>query len=116
MKVMDTSKTLQCDDAVKCVFNLNVLDINVYNSLKSLGKARADELADYLNKERSTVYRSLQKLTKCGMCIKKTEKIKKGGYYHIYMCSENKDIRINAERCLDEWYHSIKKTLSQISD
>ena len=77
---------LSCQDAVTCIFNLNKLDISVLNKLKELGPVRADEIALHLQRERSTVYRSLQKLKKCGICIKKTKTIEKGGYYHVYEC------------------------------
>ena len=113
---MKAQAGFQCDDAVKCVFNLNNLDIIVYKTLKKQGTARADELADLIHKERSTVYRSLQKLMKCGMCIKKTEYIKKGGYYHIYKCCNSNEIKKSAEKCLENWYNAVKQTLSKLSD
>ena len=73
-----------CDDIIRCVFDFNDLDLNVYKKLKEEGESRADDLSQKLKKERSTVYRSLQKLTSCGLCIKKTNKITTGGYYHTY--------------------------------
>ena len=98
------------------IFNLNELDIRVYKELKKKGNLLAKELAQHLGRERSTVYRSLQKLTKCGICIKKTNSMKKGGYYHSYSCSEIKNIKKSAEQCLEKWYHLVKNTLSQLND
>ena len=116
MKLQRNTINFKCDDAVKCIFNLNELDIRVYNELKKRGNMRANELAQYLNRERSTVYRSLQKLTKCGICIKKTKNLKKGGYYHRYSCSEIKNIQKSADQCLEKWYHLIKNKLSQLNE
>ncbi|MCJ2513661.1 MAG: ArsR family transcriptional regulator, partial [Candidatus Thermoplasmatota archaeon] len=79
MRFLDTSKNICCDDVIRCIFDFNKLDINVYKKLKEDGELKAQELAYKLKKERSTVYRSLQKLTKCGLCIKKTNKIDAGG-------------------------------------
>ena len=109
------SQPLTCEDAVTCIFNLNNLDILVLNKLRELGPVRTDEIALSLNKERSTVYRSLQKLKNCGICIKKTKTIPKGGYYHVYECCNMKNLKQEAERCLDEWYISLKKTLKNLS-
>jgi len=106
---------LTCEDAVTCIFNLNRLDISVLNKLRELGPIRADEIALNLNRERSTVYRSLQKLKKCGICIKKTKTLPHGGYYHVYELCNTTVLRHEAERCLDEWYYSLKKTLKQLS-
>jgi predicted transcriptional regulator len=113
MKVLTDTKNIQCDDAVKCLFNLNNLDIIIYKTLQKTGEIRADELASLINRERSTVYRSLQKLIKCRMCLKKTKHLQRGGYYHVYECSNNKNIKKHAKKCLDEWYLSLKKTIEK---
>ena len=75
MKIPQDGKLLDCEDAVRCIFNLKELDITILRELKKQKNIRADELACILHKERSTVYRSLQKLTRCGLCQKKTKTI-----------------------------------------
>ena len=102
---------MKCDVAIRCIFDMNQLDINVFKTLQEVGEARADEIADILNRERSTVYRSLQKLTACGICQKITKTIKKGGYYHIYQTQSPQSVRTQAEQCLDEWYKKMKQTI-----
>ena len=116
MKIPKKGNIGNCEDAVKCIFNLNELDIMIFKKLKKKGPIRADELAILLHKERSTVYRSLQKLTRCGICIKQTKNIKQGGYYHTYSVCENIKIKKTAEQCLDEWYQHIKKSLSELTN
>ena len=64
-----------------------------------------------MNKERSTVYRSLQKLTSSGLCMKKTKTIESGGYYHLYSCNDSAQVRKEIESCIDGWYKQMKKTL-----
>ena len=105
------SAGLKCEEAIRCVFDLNNLDIAVYKTLQRIGPSRADVIAQHLNKERSTVYRSLQKLTNCGLCIKQTQTIETGGYYHVYMVNQTKLIKNHLESCLDEWYHHMKHLL-----
>ena len=111
MRFLDTSKNICCDDVIRCIFDFNNLDINVYKKLKEDGELKAQELAYKLKKERSTVYRSLQKLTKCGLCIKKTNKIEAGGHYHTYECIDSKLVKIKIESCINDWYKSMKNTL-----
>lgn len=107
---------MKCDDAMKCVFNLNKLDLRVYKKLKEIGPARANELATKLNRERSTVYRSLQKLAKCGICKKITKNLEQGGYYHIYQCDSIERIQKQAKECLDSWYENVKETLESLNE
>ena len=114
MKIPSDDAILDCEDAVKCIFDLKELDIVILRELKKQGNIRADELATILRKERSTIYRSLQKLNRCGICEKKTKTIKHGGYYHIYSICENIRIREIAEQCLNEWYERVKKSLLEL--
>jgi len=111
MKFIKQSKNLSCGDVISCVFDLNDLDLKVYKKLREDGESRTDILAKKLKKERSTVYRSLQKLTTCGICIKKTKKIAKGGYYHTYSCIDAKIVQNKVESCIDDWYRSMKQII-----
>ena len=116
MEIKPIQTPMKCDDAIKCVFNLNKLDLRVYKKLQKLGPSRASDLADQLDRERSTVYRSLQKLAKCGICKKITKTLDQGGYYHVYQCSSIDNIQKKAQECLDSWYSDIKKTLNTLKE
>ena len=114
MKFIQPTQKICCNDVIQCVFNLNDLDITTYKKLKEVGESRADELAKKINKERSTVYRSLQKLTCSELCIKETKTIDSGGYYHTYKCNDNKKTKEKIEKCIDDWYIKMKETLKEI--
>ena len=111
MKFINTLGNICCDDVIRCIFDFNDLDLNVYKKLREVGESRADNLAKKLNKERSTVYRSLKKLTSCGLCIKKTNKIATGGYYHTYLSINAKLAKKKVEACIDDWYRNMKETI-----
>ena len=111
MKFINPSENMCCDDVLSCVFDFNGLDLDVYKKLREVGESRADDLAQKINKERSTVYRSLQKLTSCGLCIKKTNKIATGGYYHTYSRIDIKLAKKKVESCIDDWYRSMKEAI-----
>ena len=111
MKFNDNFETICCRDVLKYVFDLNSLDLEVYKKLKEEKESRADDLAKKIGKDRSYVYRSLQKLTNCNLCTKKTKKIETGGYYHLYVFNNAKEVRKEIETCIDDWYKHIKKIL-----
>lgn len=113
MRFIKSYNNLCCNDLLKCVFDLNNLDIDVYDKLKKFGEMRADELADKIKKDRSTVYRSLQKLICFNLCIKETRNIKKGGYYHVYRCNDVAEAKKELEDCINNWYYHMKSILKQ---
>ena len=114
MKITDTNNYNTCEDIIKCIFELNELDIKVYKILQKTGEIRADEIAKELKKDRSTIYRSLQKLTCSKIIIKKTKNIEKGGYYHTYSCKDNNTTKQELEKCINNWYKQMKNTIKEL--
>ena len=114
MKHLPLDKNICCNDVIQCIFDLNKLDIQIYQILKKTKKTRPQTLSKQLNKERSTIYRSLQKLTYAGLCTKKTNKIKTGGYYYTYEINNHKKIKKHLENCIEEWYKKMKNTLQEL--
>ena len=51
-----------CKDLLRCMYNLSDLDLEVLRLLLIEGPAKSEDLADRLGRDRSTVYRSLQKM------------------------------------------------------
>ena len=113
MKFIKSYEKINCDDVLECTFDLNKADVEVYRKLKEMGTSRVEELAHKLNKDRSTVYRSLQKLVSCEICIKETRTIEKGGYYHVYYCNDIKKVKEKMKVCIDEWYQRMEDTLTR---
>ena len=111
MKFIRNYENICCNDVLQSVFELNTLDLEIYKILKGAGESRADALAKKIDRERSTVYRSLQRLTSCKLCTKKTKTIETGGYYHTYSCNDPKQVRKEIESCIDDWYKLMKNTL-----
>lgn len=103
-----------CQDILTILFQLNSLDYQVFKKLKTHDEIRADDLAKLMKKERSTVYRSLQKLIACGICIKSTKTLKGGGYYHTYSCNDVQAIKKNIHHCIETWYHQMHNLLQNI--
>ena len=114
MKFPKSYNNMCCEDVIKCVFDLNSLDVEVYKILQKMGKERADEIAKEMKKDRSTVYRSLQKLNCCGVCEKETKYLEKGGYYHIYSCNDISETKKNLNKCIDNWYKQMKETIKNL--
>ncbi len=105
-----------CRDIVQCAFNLNEFEIEVYKLVSMHELIRADELADLMGKDRSTVYRALQKLISCGMCFRETKNLEKGGYYHAYKAIDRKDLVKRLEHCIEDWHSRMVTALSRLDE
>ena len=112
MKTQKKSKKPSCIDILNCVSDINHSNVEVYQIVKKAGNCDVEHVAEKLNKERSTIYRSLQRLSKSGLCIKKTKTLTKGGYYHIYSCNELSYVKKQMGSCVDEWYNYMKEKLN----
>ena len=105
-----------CHDLVQCAFSLAEFEVEVYYQLSQSGPLRADELAAKMGKDRSTVYRSLQKLMTCGMVYRETKSIERGGYFHLYKAIGKELLRERLERCVNDWYSHMQEVLSRFGE
>lgn len=112
--IQPDKKNICCDDVIQCIYELNALDLEIYNKLKKHKEARPQTLAVKLNKERSTIYRSLQKLTCAGLISKNTNILPKGGQYHIYKIKDEEQTKKQLKSMIDEWYKKMKNTIDKI--
>ncbi|MDI6859945.1 MAG: helix-turn-helix domain-containing protein [Methanocellales archaeon] len=108
------SEDIKCIDILRCVLNLNKLEAEVYSNLVHGGPARVEELSELMGKDRSTVYRALQKLISCRLCYRDTKTIERGGYYHVYSAIPPKAVKKEAKKCINNWYRSMKNALKKI--
>ncbi|MBU0498249.1 MAG: ArsR family transcriptional regulator [Candidatus Thermoplasmatota archaeon] len=116
MQSWKDTKNMSCKDALQCIFNLNHHDLAVFNTLQELGEHKVQTLANHLKKDRSTIYRSLQKMTQCGICEKKTYTLPNGGYYHTYRCNDIEQVRKQMQTCINEWFTQMNKKISQLEN
>ena len=77
---------------------LNLLDI----LLKSEVSLTLENLAKKMNRDKGTVFRSLQKLVSLNLCIKEARNLDAGGYYHIYKASDLDSIERDIEKRIKE--------------
>ena len=103
-----------CEDLFTCLYNLSSSDLNL---LRILLKYKTQEegftlesLAKQTNKDKGTVFRSLQKLVVLDFCSKQAKIIKRGGYYHVY-----KAVDINRiEKSVDYRIREVQDSLNRI--
>lgn len=102
-----------CEDVMRCLFNLNELELALYLKLVKEGPQRSDDLAKKVGKDGTTVYRALQKLIACGISFRETKTIDRGGYYHVYSAVNPEIVKKKIKDCIEQWNTSMKKALEE---
>jgi predicted transcriptional regulator len=117
-KILEVSTRLNADDftcldLIRCVFNLKETEIRVLRSIDDKGKTIA-QLSKALQKDRSTIHRSLEKLMTCNLCYKQRKSGKKRGFLDYYFSVPEHEILTKAEKNLDSCYTKMKHILQEL--
>ena len=101
-------RDLECDGFLECLYELNELDRECYRVLSEAGTPLTiDELAAAVDRERSTAYRSVQRLLEVGLLEKEQVNYEDGGYYHVYDTADVDSVATEMQRRLNDWYAQI---------
>lgn len=98
------------------LYDLSPLDLDILYMLISKKNDKPmtlDEVSKETDRDRSTTFRSLQKLVTLGLCIKETKTIKEGGYYHVYSVVDMKTFKMETERRVRDLQKSLERLLKK---
>jgi len=100
-----------CRDIVKCMYSLTDFELAIYRKLVKQGPLKADDLAPVMKKDRSTIYRAMQKLVSAGLAFRETKTIERGGYYHVYAAVSPDQLKAKLHKCADDWFENMNKAI-----
>ena len=102
------------------LYDLSTLDLDILFILISEKNSEPtmtlDDVSKEADRDRSTTFRSLQKLVTLGLCIKETKTIKEGGYYHVYSVVDMETFKIETERRVKDLQKSLDRLLKKFED
>ena len=101
------------------LYDLSPLDLDILFVLISKKNKEAmtlDKVSKMTDRDRSTTFRSLQKLVTLGLCIKETKTIKEGGYYHVYSVVDMETFKIETERRVRDLQRSLDRLLKKFEN
>lgn len=105
---------ITCDMVIQCMYDLSDLDKNILEILRDGEEFRTNDVAELIERDQSTAYRSLERLVKCGLIYKEKQNIRNGGYYFLYSAKPLDNIKKEAFECLEEWYERMKKAIEEL--
>lgn len=108
---------MQCEDLLACFHGLKPLDRECFRAFVTADEPlTVDEVADAIDRERSTAYRSVQRLLQTGFLEKEQINYDEGGYYHVYVPADPGAIAERMQRLLNEWYAQTGQLIQEFEE
>ena len=108
---------MECEGLLECFHGLKELDREVYRSLVETDeRLTVDEIAEDVDRERSTAYRSVQRLLQSGLVQKEQVNYEQGGYYHVYRPVDAEEVTEDMQRMLNDWYAKMGQLIQEFRD
>ena len=99
------------------LYDLSPLELDlVFILIKNKKSMTLEELAKSVDRDKSTVFRSLQKLVGLGICSKETKTLKEGGYYHVYSGIDIESFKMETEKRVKELEDSFHRLLRKFEE
>ena len=108
---------MECEGLLECIHGLKQLDKDCFRAMvESNEPLTIDEVADRVDRERSTAYRSIQRLLQAGFIQKEQINYEQGGYYHVYSPTDPSQIADDMQRKLNDWYAKMGQLIQEFED
>jgi len=108
---------MQCEGLLECFHGLKPLDKACFRELvESEEPLTIDEIAEAVDRERSTAYRSVQRLLQTGFITKEQINYDQGGYYHVYQPTDPTKISNEMQRLLNDWYAKMGQLIQEFEE
>jgi predicted transcriptional regulator len=105
---------MSCESLLECFHGLKQLDRDIFETLVESGEALTiDEIAERVDRERSTAYRGVQRLLQTGFVQKEQINYDHGGYYHVYEPMDPSEITDDMQQMLNNWYAKMGQLIQE---
>jgi predicted transcriptional regulator/CheY-like chemotaxis protein len=99
------------------LYGLTPLDLDlVVVLLKSRQPLSLEQIAAEARREKSTVFRALQKLVLHRICTKEVRNLKEGGYFHVYAMNDIQKIKETTREKLEQLRHNVDDALRRFEN
>ena len=105
---------MQCESLLECFHGLTQLDREVFRTVvESEEPLTVDAIGEAVDRERSTAYRSVQRLMEADLLQKEQVNYDDGGYYHVYRETDPDEIVADMQRLLNDWYAQMGQLIHE---
>ena len=108
------NQDMECEGLLECFHGLTELDKEVFGELTAATEPlTVDEIAERVDRERTTAYRSVQRLVSAGFVQKEQVNYEQGGYYHVFRPTDPDVVAEDLQRMLNDWYAKMGQLISE---
>lgn len=108
---------MTCEGLLECIHGLKELDKEIFRILTETAEPMTvDEIAEEVGRERSTAYRSIQRLVQSGFVQKEQVNYEQGGYYHVFRPTDADEIADDMQRMLNDWYAKMGQLIGEFRE
>ena len=108
---------MACEGLLECIHGLKELDKEIFRVLTETAEPMTvDEIAEEVGRERSTAYRSIQRLVQSGFVQKEQVNYEQGGYYHVFRPTDADEIADDMQRMLNDWYAKMGQLIGEFRE
>jgi len=108
---------MECEGLLECIHGLKELDREIFSVLSEHAEPlTVDEIAAEVDRERSTAYRSVQRLVTSGFVQKEQVNYDHGGYYHVFSPTDPDEIADDMQRMLNDWYAKMGQLIGEFRE
>jgi len=94
------------------LYDLSPLELDLlFIMIKEAKPLTLEELSNKADRDKSTVFRSVQKLVSAGICIKETKTIREGGYYHVYSAVDMETFKAETQMRVNDLQKSLDRLM-----
>lgn len=105
---------MECEGLLECFHGLKQLEKECFQVLVNTDKSlTVDDIAEEVERERSTAYRAIQRLLQTGFIQKEQINYEQGGYYHVYSPTDPSKITKDMQRMLNDWYAMMGQLIQE---
>jgi predicted transcriptional regulator len=107
-------KDIEFKDLLRCSFNLNKSEYNVFMFLLKTGKIyTAYRIAAIMHLDRTTIQKAIKKLAEKDLVVRKQENLDKGGYLFHYGINNKDDIKQKMDNIVEKWYDAVLEEIKK---
>lgn len=109
-------RSKECEDILECIAGFSDLEKEIYRQIPRQEKLTVDEIAQKVDRERSTVFRSLKKLKKNDFIEEDTKGLKGGSYVNIYSRKPAEEVSDQMRKRINDWTALINEMIDEFEE